>query len=898
MKFLIKNYIILIILFSLTGFSSLNAQQISLIGKVIDSARNPISNTNIIATPLDTDDETLFSISDQKGRYRLKLSENSKYLVEITHLGFKKISDTIQISEDKTQNFTLQESTESLEEVLIRQEMAVIVKEDTITYRTDQFKTGEERKLRDVLKKLPGVDVDRDGNVKVNGKSVNKLMVDGKTFFTGDEKLGVNNIPADAVDEVEALDNYNEVSFLKDLSDSNQMALNIKLKKGVKDFIFGNIEAGVGVKERYLMHPTLFYYSPKTAVNVIGDFNNIGEKSFTMRDYIDFEGGFSSILDGSTSFGELNNSDFAEFLNQDDFVYQKNDFGAGSISQEISPKLQLEAFTIINKGKTKTGTTNNIAYLTQTNSDEFRQTQDENNLLFSLNKLKLRYQSNNDTDLAYDAFIKNSNGDAMQNLNSLSDTDTSLTRINQKPENFSINQEFRYNKQFSYKHTSSLTANYKYNNQKNSNNWLFNQQVFTNLIPFQETDDLYQLMQHTASEKHQASINLKHYWVLNNFNHIYPIVGMTFLDESFVSKDYQKLENGNTNDFQSNNFNNNTQFRLTDYYIGFQYKIMAGNFIFKPGIIYHSYFWKINQYSEQIADKQKKLWLPELNINYELSSSEELEFDYHRKTSFTDASQYASRLRLLSFNQLYRGNENLENQLYHSASLNYKQFNMYRGVFLNATLNYSHREKSIRNQTEIEGIDQISTSIYTDLPENTYSISGNINKRIPDFSFSLGTNFSFSDYSRIINNETLAYQNNNYSYNLKVDTRFDDLPNFEVGYRHSFSRLNSDNIDNEFMRITPFALVEYDFLEDFIFKFNYDYNYFKNQTTDNSNRFEIAESSLFYGKEDSAWSFEISATNIFDVDFKRENSVNEFIVSDRRIFLQPRTVLLKLIYKL
>ena len=123
----------------------------------------------------------------------------------------------------------------SLEEVLIEQKMAVVVKEDTIVYRTDQFKTGDERKLKDILEKLPGVEVDREGNVKVKGKPVTKLLVDGKTFFTGDEKLGVNNIPSDAVDEIEAIDDYQEVSFLKGLKESDKMALNIKLKEGKKN---------------------------------------------------------------------------------------------------------------------------------------------------------------------------------------------------------------------------------------------------------------------------------------------------------------------------------------------------------------------------------------------------------------------------------------------------------------------------------------------------------------------------------------------------------------------------------------------------------------------------------------------------------------------------------------
>ena len=865
---------------------------------MLDSTQNPVPYTNLIATPLTESQEITFAITDVQGRYKLNLAEAVSYQLEITHMGFSKVTDTVKFTANSQKDYYLQKSTESLEEVIIKQEMAVIVKEDTITYRTDQFKTGEERKLREVLKKLPGVEVDREGNVTVNGKKVTKLMVEGKTFFTGDTKLGVNNIPADAVDEVEALDNYNEVGFLKGLSDSDQMALNIKLKEGKKKFLFGDLEAGGGIKDRYLIHPTLFYYSPKTAVNVIADFNNIGKKSFTMQDYINFEGGYAAMLEGSTSFGDVYSSDFAQFLNQEDFVYQKNDFGAGSISQQINPKLRLEAFSIVNKGKTQTRITNSLTYLAEDNLDEFRETIQENTMLFSLNKLKLRYQPDDENDLAYEAFIKTSNGDAYQNLNSFTTIDTTLTQIQQQPKNVSVNQEIRYNKQFSYEHTSTLIANYKYSDQETDNDWLFNQPIFTNLIPFQQDGKFFNLLQQTATQKHQATLDLKHYWVLNNFNHIYPRVGFTFLDESFSTLDQQILANGNFNSFQQNGFNNDLNFLLVDNYIGFQYKAKAGDVIFKPGVMYHSYFWKVNQFSEEIANQQKSVWLPELNIEYEISSAEKLELDYQLKTSFTNASQYANRLRLVSFNQLYRGNENLENQLFHSASLRYRQFNMFKGIFLNANLNYTKRERSIRNTTQIEGIDQVSTSIYTSLPENTYALTGSLTKKISKYSFTLRGNINLSDYSRIINNNVNDYQSKNYRYTLKAQTRFKEWPNLTLGWEQRFSNFESETFKNNFTQINPYAYLEWDFLNDFIFKADYTYNYYENKNTNQINRFEVGNVSLYYNKEDSPWGFEIDVDNVFDIQYKNENSFNQFIVTDRNIYLQPRTLLFKLSYKL
>ncbi|MBB4118476.1 hypothetical protein GGR32_000750 [Mesonia hippocampi] len=888
----------LVILFLLAGCFAIYGQEASLQGKVTDTLQEPIAYANLIATPLEENQNITFAISDAEGRYKLKLLQAVNYKVEITHMTFNKHTDSLTIIKNTQKNYSLKERTESLKEVIIEKEMAVIVKDDTITYRTNQFETGEERKLRDILKKLPGVEVDKAGNVTVNGKKVTKLMVEGKTFFTGDTKLGVNNIPADAIEEVEVLDNYNEVSFLKGLSDSDQMALNIKLKEGKKKFVFGDIETGAGVKNRYLIHPKLFYYSPKTAINIIGDFNNIGKKSFTIQDYIDFEGGFASMLENSTSFKDITNSDFAVFLNQNDFKYQKNDFAAGSLSQQINSKLRLEAFSIVNKGKTQTQTTNNISYLTQGSFNEFREDKEENSILFSLNKLKLRYQHNDKSDLAYDAFIKTSNGDALQQLGSFTENDSTLIKTKQKPKNISINQEIRYNKQFSYKHTSTLTANYNYNHQEKDNNWLFNQPVFTQLIPFQQQKEFYKLLQTTETKKHQATLDLKHYWVLNNFNHIYPRVGVVFLDETFNSLDKQLLENGEINNFHHAGFNNDLHFRLTDNYIGFQYKTKVGSFIFKPGIMYHSYFWKIHQFSEEAFSKQKNVWLPELNIDYEISSIEKIELNYYLKTSFSNASAYANRLRLISFNQLYRGNENLENQLYHSALLRYRKFNMYRGVFFNASLSYIKREKSVRNTTQIEGIDQVNTSVYTSLPENTYSFNGSFTKQISKYRFTFRGGVSISDYSRFINDKVNNYQSENYKYTIKAETRFKTWPNIEIGWQQQLSNFQGASFSNKFIENKPYANLEWDFFNDFIVKANYRYNYYKNKNTNQINHFDIGDFSIFYNKENSLWSFELAVDNIFDVDYKNENTIDQFMITDRNIYLQPRTVLFKLSYKL
>ena len=370
--FLVRGYYqwgICLIICILSGISVFGQQELMFKGTITDSIANPLPYTNVILTSIHPNGATHFGISDASGKFKITILKDSTYTVEVTHLGFQKTIDTVIAQKEITRNYSLVESTTALDAVIIEQKIPMLVKEDTIVYRVDNFVNGKEHKLREVLKKLPGVEVDKLGNVTVNGKKVTKLLVEGNTFFTGDTKLGVNNIPADAVAEIEVLDNYSAISFLKGLSDSDQMALNVKLKEGKKKFVFGDIHAGLGYKDRYLLNPALFYYSKKLTANVIADVNSIGTKSFSMSDYIQFEGGYAEIMDRPQELNNLS-GDIMSFLNNEDVTSQKNNFGAASLSAAIGKHTRLEVFSINNNTQETTLFKNSLTYIQSDNIAE------------------------------------------------------------------------------------------------------------------------------------------------------------------------------------------------------------------------------------------------------------------------------------------------------------------------------------------------------------------------------------------------------------------------------------------------------------------------------------------------------------------------------------------------
>ena len=686
------------------------------------------------------------------------------------------------------------------------------------------------------------------------------------------------------------------MAFLKGLSDSEQLALNIKLKDGKKKFAFGELEAGSDLEDRYTVHPTLFYYSPKTSINAIGDFNNVGKKAFTTQDYINFEGGFSRLTEDPSAYFRLFNDEFSQFLSQSDFVFNRNNFGALSLNQKLTSSLDLSAYSILSGGSIQSRQENNLTYFSDLNLDETRTTTQDNEVFFSLNKASLRYIGKQDVDIKYELFVKTNTGRGTTNIDSFTALDSTFVNQINRPTSVDFTQKLSVNKRFSRKHTTSVNTSYKYLDSDSRNNWQFNQAIFTEAIPLDSSQENILLNQNRANQLNEFKLNVKHYYLLHRFHHLYPEAGINRIYQNYRTLDEQETTTG-TIDFTSNGFNNNIQLGLTESYAGLQYKAKAGKFIFKPGLFFHYYDWDITQSNETLRNTGKPVVLPQLQVDWELNSAQKVKLKYNLLSQFGEASQFANRLRLQSFNQLFSGNAFLENELYHRANLTYSKFSLFKGNFFNAGFNYTRRLQSIRSTTALEGIDQINTLILTSLPESTYAANGLFTKLLGNYKIKLGSNGSLSKYSRSINALQQDFTSLNYGYEVEGETRFKNAPNVTVGWRHRFSDFEGGTSTTNFTTINPYITLEYRFFKDFVLSSDYNFTYFENRARNEINRFSIGNASVLYNKEDSPWTITLEATNVFYTRSRNSSSFSQFLVSDTRTFIQPRIVLLKLGYR-
>jgi len=622
--------------------SSSHSQQIQISGKVTDTTQNPLPYANILAIPEANDEDIRFAITETNGSYKLGLVKNQTYKIKVSYLGYKSQTIEITTTEDNVvKNFVLLENPDQLDEVTLNYSPPVSVKKDTITYNVDSFKTGEERKLREILKKLPGVEVDRAGNVTAQGKRVTKVLVENKTFFTGDSKLAVNNIPADAVDKVEILDNYNEVAMLKDLQDSEDMAMNIKLKEDKKKFAFGDVEVGAGVEDRYLIHPNLFYYSPQTNVNFIGDLNNQGIKSFTFRDYLEFEGGFGKLMEDASSYFDLFNSDFAQYLNNQDYTANTNQFAALNIRQSLNGKTDLSGYIITSNSRTDTQSNTLNEYLNFNEPFiEDRTTSNRINNFFTIGKITVDYDPSYDEDFAYNSFVKITNNDGNGLIRTQSPSRDNRINTITDIKGVNLKQNVSYSRKLSKNHTATLEAIYNYQNDQPITEWLTNQQILQGLIPLQD-DDIYNIFQTKRSNSHNANANVKDYWVLNNFNHLYTSVGVNVAFTGFKNQDVQLLSDESINNFSSVGFGNDFGYNFINTFVGLEYKFQIGIATFKPMLYYHFYNWDTKQFDEHFSSR-KAILLPKFTTKVEFNNSEKLNFRYQLNARFPSINQLAN----------------------------------------------------------------------------------------------------------------------------------------------------------------------------------------------------------------------------------------------------------------
>jgi len=276
MKRLVQLILLLFVIFN-SAYAQINIK-----GRILDKADDkPLTNASIILLNRDSV-LRYFNRANEEGKFQVKNIKPGSYIILATYPKFELYSDTIQIADKDLDlhDIKINSQRNVLQEVIVTRRLPITLKGDTIEYDAASFATEKNAKLEDLLRRLPGFTVTGDGSITAQGKSVQKVFIDGEEFFGYDPKIAIRNVRADAVDKVQLYEKKSEEAELSGIDDGVRIqTVNVVLKEKARKGIFGNMEALAGSKGLYAGNLFAAKFNKTERIGITGSHNNMGSSS-------------------------------------------------------------------------------------------------------------------------------------------------------------------------------------------------------------------------------------------------------------------------------------------------------------------------------------------------------------------------------------------------------------------------------------------------------------------------------------------------------------------------------------------------------------------------------------------------------------------------------------------
>jgi len=465
-----------------------NPVRVSIKGIVQDTSSGVLGGATVML--LQPKDSALvnFSRANDKGAFEFRNVKNANYILKISYVGYIPHQQLVSPSANEVVdlgNIGIKPITKELLEVVVRTARAPLtIKGDTIEYDARSFKVPQGSSVEDLLRRLPGMEVDAQGNIKAQGKDIKKVLVDGKTFFGDDPKAATKNLGAETISKVQVFNDKSEQSKLTGVDDGKkEKAINLELKEEFKKGAFGKITGAIGTDSRMALRGNYNRFNKKEQFSILGYGNNINETGVNWSDYGEFK--------GNNSFNNNDNGDFG-FGGGSRYYYSNGDGitnnfdgrgftnnGGGGVNYNFDNKktkistsyfynqtrLTLDQYQnkktfLQDNSFTTTDTTNQNNFRgNHSIGSRFEQMVDSNNTVIA--KANLRFSTNNISTLQYQRNL--SEGNILRTASDINNS-SSLS-------SFSLMSNVIYRHKFKKKgRTFALSAGYNINNSDGTEN--------------------------------------------------------------------------------------------------------------------------------------------------------------------------------------------------------------------------------------------------------------------------------------------------------------------------------------------------------------------------------------------------------------------------------------------
>ena len=269
-------------LFLFISVNPVLAQKYAVSGTLTDNEAKGVPYASISISEMADTATIQFSIAKEDGTFTLKNVEAGEYYLVVACVGYEVIYERVSVTADVVKNMELQPSTMSMKEVMVRaKKIPVLMNGDTVVYNSSSFKTQSNANIEDLIKKMPGIQVDKDGKVSAEGQQITKVLINGKEFFGGNVEAATKNLDASLVDKVEVIDKKSDDDeFTGEEGNEREKVINLVLKEDKAQGYFGTIRTGYGTDEYYDAKGNINFFKDATQISLIGGLNNINQNIY------------------------------------------------------------------------------------------------------------------------------------------------------------------------------------------------------------------------------------------------------------------------------------------------------------------------------------------------------------------------------------------------------------------------------------------------------------------------------------------------------------------------------------------------------------------------------------------------------------------------------------------
>jgi len=714
-----------------------------------------------------------FTISSSSGFFEIGNIPPGNYKAVLTYQGFRPLKKEFTVSAAQPVTdfgiIRLDRNYQALDEVVIT-EAPVKIKGDTIAFNADAFKTKPNAVVEDLLKKLPGVTVDKDGTIKAQGEQVQKVYVDGKEFFGNDPKLATRNLGADMVQEVEVYDDMSDQAKFTKIDDgSRSKAINLKLKKDKKHGMFGQVSAAYGTEDRYTFNGRNNFFKGATQVAVFGNANNANRQNFTSTDMLgmsSFGGGGGMMVSGGRMGVSMGGGGGASAgapqgatgittswsggLNYNDTWSKKLDFsGSYNVNNTIVDNLR------------------NSYRQTFVGDSTFLRTQEllsQNSSLVHRGNARLTYLMNENNSIIYSTNVSFQNSGVERN-------DTSFTDVSKMLEAYRTNETkslvendgkaVSWNNNLIWRHrfkkagrTLSVNLNHSYSNMDYdglNQSRLLDYNINGDKVRSTSFDQ--KSLRKSGNNNYNLSLSYTEplgrdkIWEWNfAHNNAASNARTSVFDRNPASSLYDLFNDPLSNDFENSNDYNR---------LGTNLRIIKKKYNYQVGIALQKTELESNDLSKSEKLRQDFTNLiTNASFNYQFARSKNLAFTYRGRTNQPSISQLQPLRNVSNPPYYYEGNPDLTQEFIHSYSVNYRFFDPVKMTSVFAAVGFTNTFNKIVNSTEYMPFGgQLTKPVNVD---GVYGLNANVNlgfpvRRMKGGNFNATTRVNYGRDASVIN---------------------------------------------------------------------------------------------------------------------------------------------------